>query len=82
MYGKGFVAYAAIVAYKIMWQPKKKKKRQMSKSHMTLRHMLLSFCYHLTHYAAITTYLYAAKPFSKCIDECEQTEATASIHVS
>ena len=56
MYGKGFAIYAAIVAYRIMWQPKKKKKkRQVSKSHMTLRHMLFSFCCHLTHYATIAT---------------------------
>ena len=30
MYGKGFAIYAAIVAYRIMWQPKKKKKKATS----------------------------------------------------
>ena len=79
MYGKGFAIYAAIVAYRIMWQPKKK--RQVSKSHMNLRHMLFSFCCHLTHYATIAAYLYAAKSFSKCIDECEQIGTITSIRV-
>ena len=58
-----------------------KKKQQVSKSHMTLRHMLFSFCCHLTHYATIAAYLYAAKSFSKCIDECEQIGTITSIRV-
>ena len=40
------------------------------------------FGYHLTYYAAIATYKYAAKSFPKCIDECEQIGITTSIHVS